>query len=500
MIGPRHFASHASLQSRMACLGIALGLLAADAAELVSGAEPERPNIVLILTDDLGYGDPGCYNPESKIATPHIDRIAAEGTRFVDAHAAAAVCVPTRYGLLTGRYPFRTTSDWRRSAVIEPDRVTLASLLSDHGYDTAMIGKWHLGFDGGPDYEYAKPLAGGPVDRGFHRYFGIPHSLDIEPYYSIRDAQAVRPPTESIEASSSPDWSPIQGKFWRAGKIAPGFQHHDVLPQLVEGSVNYLQSRSGETESKPFFLYVALASPHTPWLPVEEFVGKSGAGLYGDFVMSTDWAIGKILAELDRAGLADKTLLIFTNDNGPIWYERDIERFGHRANLNLRGMKGDAWEGGHRVPFIVRWPGHSEPGTVIEEMVCHTDLLATFADLLEVSLPDEAGEDSFSLLDIFLGQSGDRPVRETMITLSSQRVPAIRQGPWKLIPQLGSGGFISKPSKIEPEPGGPQGQLYNLSDDPGETKNLWDEQPGIVGRLMTLLDQAKRDGRTRTAE
>jgi len=455
----------------------------------------ETPNILLILTDDLGYGDPVCYNAESKIPTPNIDRLARGGMRFTDAHAPAAVCVPTRYGLLTGRYPFRTRIDWRRRAVIEAGRMTLGSLLSEAGYATACVGKWHLGFDGGPDYDYTQPLPGGPVDRGFAHYFGIPHSLDIEPYYYIRGDKAARPPTEKIGASSSPDWSPIQGKFWRSGNIAPGFVHKEVLPRLAEESIAWLEERAGKEQ--PFFLYLALTSPHTPWLPAEKYRGKSGAGLYGDFVMHTDAVVGQVLQALDRLKLKDDTLVLFTNDNGPIWYQRDIERFGHRANLELRGMKGDAWEGGHRVPFLARWPGRVKPGSVSGEMICQTDLLATFAALVDRKLPPDAGEDSFNILPALLGESGAEPIRPSMITQSSHRVLAVRRGRWKLIGQLGSGGFISKPSKIKPEPGGPKGQLYNLAEDIGEQNNLWKERPEKVRELSELLEKLKKRGRSR---
>jgi len=468
------------------------------AATALAAEQPRRPNILIVLADDLGYGDPGCYNPASKIPTPNIDRLAREGMRFTNAHAPASVCVPTRYGLLTGRYPFRTSLNWGRRAVIAEDRLTLPAMLAEAGYATACVGKWHLGFDGGPDYDYTEPLRGGPVDRGFDAYFGIPHSLDIQPYYYIRGNRAVEPPTDTVKASSSPDWSPIQGKFWRAGRIAPGFEHEEVLPRLGQESIAWLEQHGRSKPDEPFFLYVALASPHTPWLPDEQFRGQSGAGLYGDFVMHTDHVVGRILDTLDRLELADDTLVFFTSDNGPIWYERDIERFdGHRSTLDLRGMKGDAWEGGLRMPFLARWPGRVPAGSISDGMINHTDFLATLAALIDYKLPGEAGEDSVNFLPALAGKPLDKPVREHMITTSSRGVISLYRGPWKLIPQLGSGGFISKPSKIEPAPGGPQGQLYNLERDRGERNNLWSEKPELVGELTALLQTLKESGRSR---
>ena len=339
-----------------------------------------KPNILILLADDMGYGDPGCYNPQSKIATPHIDRLAREGMRFTDAHAPGPLCHPSRYGLLTGRYPFRTdVSRWPQQPLIEVGQMTIASLLKSQGYRTAMVGKWHLGFreDG-----YDQPLPGGPVACGFDTYFGFRASTDIPPYFYIRGDRAVTPPTDHIEARHSPGWAPIQGEFWREGGIAPGLVLKDVLPRLTEEALQVIkaQAQANQDGRKPFLLYFAPTAPHTPWLPSPEFVGKSGAGMYGDFTMMVDAEIGRILAALDQSGLAGETLVIFTSDNGPVWYETDVERLGHASAGAWRGMKSDAWEGGHRMPFIVRWPGRVNAGTVSEQPICFTDLLATFAD------------------------------------------------------------------------------------------------------------------------
>ena len=456
----------------------------------------ERPNIVLIFADDMGFGDPQCFNSESKIPTPNIDRLAHEGMRFTDAHAPGSVCHPSRYGLLTGRYPFRTKLPWRREPCIAHGRMTVASLLKANGYRTAMVGKWHLGFH---VEDYSHPpnvIKGGPVDRGFDSYFGIPASTDIPPYYYIQDNRLVSAPSERIEDNRSEGWSPIQGAFWRAGGIAPGLKLIDVLPTFTDKAVQVLQNHHQQSSQQPLFLYLAFPAPHTPWLPTEEFRGRSDAGLYGDFTVMVDHMIGRVLETLDNLKMADDTLVIFTSDNGPVWFDADVERLGHDSAGPWRGMKGDAWEAGHRMPFVVRWPGRIAPRTVSEQTICHTDLLATFADVIGVSLPEDAGEDSFSMLQTLLGKQGERPLRPATITVSARGVLAVRKGPWKLITELGSGGF-SQPSRVKPVADGPRGQLYNLNDDPGETTNLWSRQPEIVERLTKLLEKYKQDERSR---
>jgi len=456
----------------------------------------DHPSIVLIFADDMGFGDPQCFNPESKIPTPNIDRLAREGMRLTDAHAPGAVCHPSRYGLLTGRYPFRTQLPWRRQPCINKGRMTIASLLKDNGYRTAMIGKWHLGFHV-EDYDHPpRVIDGGPVDCGFDSYFGIPASTDIPPYYYIQDDCVVAAPTDRIGESRTEGWSPIQGAFWRAGGIAPNFKLVDVLPTFTKKAVEVLHDQHRRAPDQPVFLYLAFPAPHTPWLPTEEFRGRSGAGMYGDFTVMVDHMVGRVLKTLDDLRMADDTLVVFTSDNGPVWYDTDVERLGHDSAGPWRGMKGDAWEAGHHMPFVVRWPGKVAPGAVSEQTICHTDMLATFADVLGVGLPDDAGEDSFSILPTLLGRQDTQPVRPATVTISSRGVLAIRQGPWKLIKGLGSGGF-SQPSHVKPVPSGPQGQLYNLSHDPGETHNLWSEQPEIVNRLTDLLEEHKTRGRSR---
>lgn len=453
----------------------------------IRDVEAGAPNIVFILADDMGYGDPRYNNPESKIATPHLDRIAAEGMRFTDAHAPGPWCIPSRYGLLTGQYPMRTKFTVKRRAAIRAGQVTIASVMRSRGYATAMVGKWHLGFDRDEGFDWTQPLRGGPVDVGFDSYFGIPESLDIPPYYYIRDRRPLIPPTGRVEAKYTDGWTKIQGEFWRAGGSAPGFVHEDVLPRFESEAVRYIDGRTTAEDGKPFFLYVALTAPHTPWLPTEEFRGKSEVSLYGDFVMQVDATVGKILHALDRNGLAERTLVVFTSDNGPVWYPQDVAKFGHRSAGALRGMKSDAWEGGHRMPFVARWPGRVEAGSVCRQTICFTDMLATFAALVGATLPETATRDSVSILPLLAGR--DDPVRD--VTVLHPAATVIRRGKWKLITHLGSGGF-SKPRRIRPEPGGPEGQLYDLEADPSESKNLWLSRPDVVERLTAALEAIRR--------
>lgn len=455
-------------------------------------AHAAQPNIVIILTDDMGYGDPGCYNPNSKIPTPNIDRLAAEGMRFTDAHAPGPLCHMSRYGLLTGQYPFRVrVDDWRERPLIADGQMTIASLLQAQGYQTAMVGKWHCGFK---EEGYDKPLPGGPVDRGFDTFFGIRASTDIEPYFYIRGDRAVEPPSEHIAANNSEGWSSVQGAFWREGGIAPNLKLPEVLPRFTDEAIDVIKTRD---TAKPLFLYLAFPAPHTPWLPSEEFIGRSGASMYGDFLMMTDAMIGRVLQALDDAGMRDNTLVIFSSDNGPYWLEEDVARFGHDASGGLRGMKGDGWEGGHRVPFIVRWPGRVQPASTSDQMICFTDFMATFAALTSATLPDGAGPDSFSFLPVLLGeQPADKPVRETLAIASGQGVMTLRSGTWKYIRKLGSGGF-TKPAIIEPGPGDPEGQLYNLADDPGEMNNRYLEEPERAKAMKAGLRAIRATTQTR---
>jgi len=474
--------------------------------------QTNQPNILLILVDDMGYGDIGSYNAKTKIPAPNIDRLAREGMRFTNAHAPGALCHPSRYGLLTGRYPFRTnTNVWPEQPVIKEGRMTLASLLQSEGYRTAMVGKWHLGFDESEAikatqqkatgkgnntkaafrrYKKSQVLPGGPVDRGFDSFFGIRASTDIPPYFYIRDDRVVNPPTDTTsDHYSGGIWNDIQGAFWREGGIAPNLNLVDVLPRFTQESITVIEEHAASRSEQPLFLYVAFPAPHTPWLPTDAFEGVSDAGMYGDFMAMVDARIGDLLSTLEQQNMSKNTLVIFTSDNGPVWYEKDKQHFGHDSQGGLRGMKGDAYEAGHRMPFIVRWPGVVEQGSETRQTISFTDLMATFADILEKPLPQNAGEDSFSLLPVLRGeQPKGEDVRPPVVSVSARGVKAIQDRQWKLIEARGSGGF-TQPSVIEPGPGESEGQLYNLEEDLAETNNIWKQHPEEVSRLQSILKQ-----------
>lgn len=481
-----------------------------------------HPNIVYFLADDLGYGDLACQNPESKIPTPNIDRLAAEGIRFTDAHSPAAVCTPTRYGILTGRYCWRTQLKsgvlWPWDApLIEAGRLTVPSLLKRHGYHTACVGKWHLGWDWptkdgtrindavpqgksdpklreswGDKIDFTKPIANGPTTRGFDYYFGtaVPN---FPPYCFIENDRTVGIPTETKPKEM----------FGQPGPMLPGWKLEEILPRLGDKAVEYIHARA-EAPDTPFFLYFASPAPHTPIVPTEQFFGTSDAARYGDFVCEVDWTVGRILKALDETGLADTTIVIFSSDNGSPARNGEnasgpvgsvLKDTGHNPSWILRGMKADIWDGGHRVPFIARWPGEIPKGTVSNDLICQSDLLATCAALLGESLPADAGEDSCNILPAMLREAREEPIHEAVVHHSGNGVFAIRQGKWKLITHLGSGGW-TKPTTEKPVPGGPKGQLYDMSQDISERRNLWLEHPDVVKSLTALLERFKTEGRS----
>ncbi len=484
----------------------------APAPKIAEEPRPERPNILLILADDLGYGDLGSYNPGSRIPTPHLDRLASEGVRLLDAHSPSSVCTPTRYALLTGRYAWRSrlkssVLGGRSTALIEPERLTLPGFLNASGYATAGIGKWHLGLgaDSDPDdaepgrTDYTAPLRPGPGTAGFEHYFGIPASLDMEPYLYIEDDAVFEDATETVEASDMRRRG--GGGFWRAGEIAPGFDFLEVTPTLFDRASSYLGQRASADDGRPFFLYLPLPSPHTPWMPLPEFEGTSGAGVYGDFVAQVDAGVGRLLADLERLDLAEDTLVMFTSDNGAHWLASDIEETGHRANGSLRGQKADIHEGGHRVPFIARWPGRVPAGSVRSELAGLLDIFRTVASILDEQLPTGSGEDSVDLWPVLRGDPDAPPPRRSLIHHSARGMFAIRfhdvESPgtlrqWKLIEGLGSGGF-TEPRQVAPEPGGATGHLYELNADPAEATDLFLERPDIIERLAAELEAIRGD-------
>jgi arylsulfatase A-like enzyme len=454
----------------------------------------EKPNIVYILADDLGYGDVHALNPaRGRIKTPHLDRLAAQGMTFTDAHSGSSVCTPTRYGLLTGRYAWRTrlqrgvldgTDD---PPLIAEGRLTVPALLKRYGYATAAIGKWHLGFlSERPAGAAAAPAAakkkskmgegglpvgsriiGGPITRGFDYFWGCSNARTMSGLIENDRVIESLPPIE-------------------------------MLPRLERQAANFVAKHAAAAKSgQPFFLYVPLTSPHTPILPTPEWQGQSGLGAYGDFVMQTDAVVGKILATLDEHGLAASTLVIFTADNGcsPAADTPGLEKQGHFASAQFRGYKADIWEGGHRVPFFARWPGRIKPASTSAQLICHSDLIATCAELLGTTLPANAGEDSVSILPALLGT--DRaPLHAAVVHHSIQGMFSIRQGSWKLELCPGSGGWGAPGDAAARKLGLPEVQLYELATDVAETKNVHADNPAVVARLKALLERYVAAGRS----
>ncbi|MBX2841343.1 MAG: sulfatase-like hydrolase/transferase [Flammeovirgaceae bacterium] len=481
-------------------------------------AQIQKPNIIFILADDMGYGDLKSLNPDSDIPTPNMDKIVNEGIHFTDAHTNSSVCTPTRYGVLTGRYAFRTRLKkgvlWGYSpSLIEPGRETVASFLKQNGYNTACVGKWHLGLDwqkideskviediknnvpeGFDDnVDYSKPVGGGPSDHGFDYSLIIPASLDMSPYLYVRNGMAVAAPT--VYTKGKDQKIDGRGVFWRQGKMSPGFDFFEVLPSLVDSACNYISQQSNE--EAPFFLYLPLPAPHTPWMPTEEFGGKSNAGKYGDFVNMVDAQVGKVMQAVAATGMDDRTLIIVTSDNGSDWKPSDKEAYGHQANYIYKGRKADIYEAGHRVPFIARWKGEIKAGSSSDEVMCTIDLFGTLAGLLKKSLPDRVGEDSFNLWPAFTGEVSEQPIREATIHHSLHGIFSIRKGKWKFTPHLGSGGF-SSPATIEPKQGEVPGTLFDMENDPEEQHNLYDQHPEIVEELTALLAKNKAQGYSRS--
>ena len=499
--------------SRFFLFALLFGVLAAPLRAASS------PNIVFILCDDLGYGDVRCLNPEGKIATPHMDRLAAGGMIFTDAHSSSAVCTPTRYGVLTGRYNWRSKLQSSvlgglSPRLIEPGRMTVASLLKSHGYHTACVGKWHLGMDWQKkegkevselsietpeqvgNVEYTQPIANGPNSVGFDYYFGISASLDMVPYAFIEDDRVTAAPTE--EHSYPMTLGRDDGKATRKGPGAPGFTAAGVLPALAEKSVAYIGQRAADAKAgKPFFLYMPLNSPHTPIAPSPEWQGKSGLSPYADFVMQTDSVVGEVLSALEKQGLSENTLVFLTSDNGcsPQANFPELAALGHHPSAQFRGHKADIFDGGHRVPFLVRWPARIAAGTKSDQVICLVDFLATCADIVGAKLPDNAAEDSVSLLPALTGKA-DRPLREAVVHHSINGSFSIRQGNWKLELCSGSGGW-SAPRPNTPDARKlPPVQLYDLSKDIGEKTNVQAENPEVVDRLTRLLEKYVADGRS----
>ncbi|MCG6188371.1 sulfatase family protein [Maribellus maritimus] len=478
--------------------------------------ETLKPNIVYILADDLGYGDISSLNPDSKIKTPNIDKLASEGMVFRDAHSNSSVCTPTRYGILTGQYAWRSRIKsgvllGYSPSLIEESTPTVAAFLQQQGYTTACIGKWHLGIDfklkngtyhsgtpgvdftqelrGFNDYEqidFSKPAKGGPLGAGFEYSYVLPASLDFEPYMYLENNLAVEAPTDSTPGSALDAEIYATGAFWRPGRMAPSFSFEGVLPTFTNKAISFINRQKGA--DSPFFLYFPMNAPHTPWVPTNEFKGTTEVDEYGDYVKEVDDQVRQILETLQKNGMEENTIVFFTSDNGAYWRPEFIKNYNHRSNFTFRGMKSDAWEGGHHIPLMVKWPEKIEAGTFSNQTTSLTDFFDTVRELLGASA-NEKPQDSFSLLSILTGKQ-ESIQRAPVIHHSGSGKFAIRDGDWKLIEGLGSGGF-SEPKNPKPQPGEPKDQLYNLKDDPAEKENLYFSKPEKVEELKTKLEEIR---------
>ncbi|VXD14464.1 sulfatase-like hydrolase/transferase [Marinoscillum sp. 108] len=457
------------------------------------------PNIVIILADDLGYGDISSYNPQSKIQTPAIDDLARQGVMFTDAHTNSSVCTPTRYGLLTGRYSWRTRLKESvlygyDKALIPADRLTIAGLLQQQGYETAAIGKWHLGWnwanvDAGKDsIDYAQPITNGPTTAGFDYFYGIIGSLSMPPYVWVENDLPTMVPTRRTSSQK-------KQSIWLEGEIAEDFVHEEVLPEIQKEAVEYIHAHANK--DKPFFLYLPLTSPHNPILPSPEYQGKSGLdNPYPDFVMMTDGVVSAVANALKEQGVFDNTILVFLSDNG-CSNQADFEQLAskdHFPSYIYRGFKSDLYEGGHRVPFVVTWPDKLKPAKT-DALVSTTDFLATFADLFSTSFPDNAGEDSYSFVSA-LGLTSEAPRRESIVMHSYDGSFAYRSGNYKALFTSGSGGWSFPRSGSDDVVGMPEVQLYDLKADPSEKTNIQSENPQLVNQLSKELTEIVRNGRS----
>ena len=461
-------------------------------------AQNRLPNIIYILADDLGYGDVSCFNEHSKIYTPHIDRLAEEGMLFRDAHTSSSVCTPTRYGILTGRYNWRTRLKksvlWGYSqSLIQPGELTVAELLKKADYQTGYVGKWHLGWDWAlksedkTDVDFTKPVKNGPLSHGFDYSFGFSASLDMPPYVYIENDRPTMVPDKTTQSADNKG-------FWRKGSTADDFVHATVLQDLTDKAKEFIMQKA--ENSNPFFLYFPLPAPHTPILPTTGFLGKSNTNFYGDFVLQVDDVVGQIMQTLKQKGIKENTLVIFTSDNGcsPRADFDELLSVGHNPSHIYRGHKADIFEGGHRVPFIVSYPEMVPSKSISDEVICTTDLLATCAGMLGIELKDDEGVDSYNLWPLFTGQDV-QSIREATVHHSIDGRFAIRKGVWKLILWPGSGGW-SEPNDPAALKNLPEYQLYNLKADPAEQNNLVSDYPHIVSELESLLKKYILDGRS----
>ena len=496
-------------------LGAIPAWAAAAAAEASSGAGITKPNLIYVLTDDQGYGDVSALNPDGRIRTPHIDRLAAEGMTFTDAHSSSAVCTPTRYNVLTGRYNWRThlksgVLEGYDGPLIAEDRLTWASMLQAQGYQTAMIGKWHLGMElpitqtthkeikrgertikrTSYEVDWSKPIGRTPTSNGFDYFWGHGASLDFPPYVYIENDRYT---SQSVSRKGAPHFGIKKG--FRPGWIADDFDPRTTLGEFRDRSAEYIRKWDGK---KPFALYVPLTSPHTPIVPTGDWQGKRGVGSYGDFVMQTDAVVGAILDAVDERGIAKDTIIVFTADNGcsPAADIEGLASKGHRVSHIYRGNKADIFEGGHRVPHIVRWPAKVGAGSTTDRLTVLGDIVATMADIVGAQLPANAAEDSLSFYPSLLGKHDPKKEHVAIINHSVDGAFAVRTKEWKLAFCPGSGGWSAPRDSAAEKEGLPAYQLFDMVNDPGETTNLHEQKPEIVERLTRLGTDIVVNGRS----
>ncbi|CAM3362531.1 sulfatase family protein [Zobellia roscoffensis] len=484
----------------------------------VTISEVSKPNIVIIYADDMGYGDLNIQNPDSKIPTPNLDKLASEGMRFTDAHSSSGICSPSRYALLTGKYHWRKQHGIVQSfgePFFNDTDITLPQVLQTSGYTTACIGKWHLGWDWelnnepsgetirngksikfyqSKDIDWNKPINGGPLDRGFDYYYGD-GTINFPPYTWVENEKVITAPTVNQDIENGSHVTKEGNWEFRPGPMVDGWDPYKVLPTLTEKAVEYVNKQS---EDKPFFLYLALPSPHAPIIPNDEFIGKSEAGGYGDFMVQTDWVAGQVLKALKAKGLEENTIVIFSADNGPEKYAfARAEKYGHFSMGNLRGLKRDVWEGGHHVPFVVKWPGKIEKGSISNEVISQVDIMATLATLTKSDLPKTAAPDSYNLLPVFLGEEYTSPLREATVHNTFEDKWGLRQGKWLYI-NAPSGEHSKMPDSFKKLRGysdfKTEGLLYDMENDPEQRKNLYAEHPDKIKNMALLLEKYKEQG------
>ncbi|MGG5460135.1 sulfatase family protein [Clostridium sp. B9] len=468
-----------------------------------------KPNVIYILADDMGYGDVSHFNENCGFKTENFDEMCERGLSFEDAHASSSLCTPSRYGILTGRYNWRSrlkngVLGGYSKPLIEEGRETVANLFKNQGYKTACIGKWHLGldwkwvgeeqdvvtFDAPEGIDYSKEIGKTPNHYGFDYFYGISSSLDMPPYVYIENNRVTMEPTKFTSG---------EGKgFWRKGPTADDFNHEEVFPNMTDRVIKFIE----DNKKEPFFIYYPMPAPHTPILPLDEFKGKSALNEYGDFVMMCDSEVGRINKCLKDNGLYDNTIVIFTSDNGfaPMAGFQELIDLGHNPSYKFRGHKADIYEGGHRVPLIITWPDKINGGRRIKETVSLVDFMATMAELFEVKLPSNMGEDSVSNLEAWLNEEYKKPIREATVSQSDDGSLSIRKGDFKLEMCPGSGGWSYPAPNKDDTSNMPSVQLYNLKHDIGEKNNICEEKPEIVRELKILLAKYIRDGRSTYGE